>query len=88
MIDLQADVEDELSFSFDHVETKRDGGTDRNENLRPAHRCCNEARGYATLPIEPPDGWPAPRIIVARGLAQTLPRKPCVHPSGGDTIRP
>ncbi|MDY5127456.1 MULTISPECIES: HNH endonuclease [unclassified Actinotignum] len=45
MIDPRYRSPDPRSFSIDHVLARGLGGSDALENLRPAHRGCNSAKG-------------------------------------------
>lgn len=44
-IDYAADWLDPNSFTIDHVVPLHKGGQDRLDNIKPAHRGCNRAKG-------------------------------------------
>lgn len=49
VIDLTLPWTSPWSFSRDHVVPRSHGGSDEIENLRPAHRSCNEYRGNSPI---------------------------------------
>lgn len=59
-IDYDAHHLDPLSFQIDHVVALANGGTDTLDNLVPAHRQCNRAKGAK-------QGWrPGVRFVTSR----------------------
>lgn len=48
------DPDDPRYVTFDHVTPVSRGGVTRLDNLRLAHRACNERRGSDPLPAQPP----------------------------------
>lgn len=85
-IDLSLNYRDPMAWTLDHIIPINVGGTNRRDNLQPAHRSCNGAKGDGTKPgNNNGDRWqnapsPTPQTHTTRGSNTSRYRSNYVPP--------